>query len=146
MSLLRMISHLHVIDLKRPNYSAGFTITFLRLAKECHSISYDAMVAWNAIVFARYMMLAFENRIQRDERAARTLFYTACNELSDITWIEGGFRLLLKTFLDIIADKYLLEDMKSNPCSKHLSPHSPLHYEINCSSACDICLFMSAHY
>jgi hypothetical protein len=83
--------------------------SFLRLTKECHSISYDAMTAWNAIVFARYMMLALENRIQRDERSMGTLFYSACNELSDITWIEA-FRLLVETFLEVVADKYLLED------------------------------------
>ena len=37
--------------------------------KECASRSYDAMTVYTAIVFARYMMLALENRIQRDERA-----------------------------------------------------------------------------
>jgi hypothetical protein len=83
--------------------------SFLRLTKECHSISYDAMTAWNAIVFARYMMQALENRIQRDERSMGELFYSACSELSDITWIEA-FRLLVETFLEVVADKYLLED------------------------------------
>jgi hypothetical protein len=83
--------------------------SFLRLTKECHSISYDAMTAWNAIVFARYMMLALENRMQRDERSMGALFYSACNELSDITWIEA-IRLLMETFLEVVADKYLLED------------------------------------
>jgi hypothetical protein len=67
------------------------------------------MTAWNAIVFARYMMLALENRMQRDERSMGALFYSACNELSDITWIEA-FRLLVETFLEVVADKYLLED------------------------------------
>lgn len=83
--------------------------SFLRLTKECHSISYDAMTAWNAIVFARYMMLALENRMQRDGRSMGKLFYSACDELSDITWIEA-LRLLLGTFLAVIADKYLLGD------------------------------------
>jgi hypothetical protein len=83
--------------------------SFLRLTKECHSISYDAMTAWNAIVFARYMMLAIENRMERDERTMGTLFYSACNELSDITWIEA-IRLLMETFLSVVADKYMLED------------------------------------
>jgi hypothetical protein len=83
--------------------------SFLRLTKECHSISYDAMTAWNAIVFARYMMLALENRMQKDERSMGVLFYSVCNELSDITWIEA-FRLLVETFLEVAADKYLLSD------------------------------------
>jgi hypothetical protein len=37
------------------------------------------------------------------------LFYSVCNELSDITWIEA-FRPLVKTFLEVAADKYLLKD------------------------------------
>ena len=49
-------------------------------------------------MFARYMMLALENRIHRDERSMGKLFYSVCNELSDITWIEA-FRLLLETFI-----------------------------------------------
>jgi hypothetical protein len=83
--------------------------SFLRLAKECHSISYDAMTAWTAIVFARYMMLALENRTQKDGRSMGALFYAACDELPDITLIEA-LRLLLETFLEVTADKYLLED------------------------------------
>jgi hypothetical protein len=80
--------------------------SFLRLTKECHSISYDAMTAWNAIVFVRYMMLAIENIMHRDGRSIGTLFYSACDEMSDITWVEA-FRLLLETFLEVTADKYL---------------------------------------
>jgi hypothetical protein len=83
--------------------------SLLRLTKECHSISYDAMTAWTAIVFARYMMLALENRAQRDDRSMGALFYAACDELSDITVIEA-LRLLMETFLEVTADKYLLED------------------------------------
>jgi hypothetical protein len=83
--------------------------SFLRLTKECHSISYDAMTAWNAIVFARYMMLAVENRAQRDGRSMGPLFYSVCAELSDIVWVEA-LRLLLETFLEVTADKYVLED------------------------------------
>jgi hypothetical protein len=83
--------------------------SFLRLTEECHSISCDAVTAWNATVFARYMMLALENRTQRDERSMGSLFYSACNELSDITWIEA-IRLLMEIFLNVVADKYLLED------------------------------------
>jgi hypothetical protein len=83
--------------------------SFLRLTKECKSISYDAMVAWNAIVFARYMMLALENRMQKDDRSVGELFFRNCDELPDITWAEA-FRLLLETFLEVAAEKYLLAD------------------------------------
>jgi hypothetical protein len=83
--------------------------SFLRLTKECRSMSYDAMSAWTAIVFARYMMLALENRIQKDDRSFGELFYHNCDELSDITCMEA-FRLLMETFLDVAAEKYLLAD------------------------------------
>ena len=36
--------------------------TYLKLGKETRSISYDALTAHTAIVFARYMMLALERR------------------------------------------------------------------------------------
>ena len=42
--------------------------SFLRLTRECQSISYDAMSAWVSVVFARYVMLAYLNRLDVDER------------------------------------------------------------------------------
>jgi IS4 transposase len=86
----------------------------LRLTKECQSISYDAMTAWVAIVFARYMMLALENRMQEDGRSWGELFFAHCDELSDITWIES-FSLLMKTFLSVAAEKYFLADDEIEP-------------------------------
>lgn len=56
----------------------------LQLGKECASRSYDGMTAYIAVVFARYVMLALENRLQRDERAFGSLFFAVCDELSDI--------------------------------------------------------------
>ena len=38
------------------------------LTRECQSISYDAMSAWVSVVFARYVMLAYLNRLDVDER------------------------------------------------------------------------------
>jgi len=40
--------------------------SYLNLSKECRSISYDAMTAHTAIVFARYMMLSLESREAND--------------------------------------------------------------------------------
>ncbi len=34
--------------------------SYLRLSKECHSLSFDAMSAHTAVVFTRYMMLSIE--------------------------------------------------------------------------------------
>ena len=81
----------------------------LQLGKECASRSYDAMTAYTAVVFARYMMLALENRMQRDERAFGVLFYALCDELTDIKFAESVF-LLMKAFHDAAAEKLFLTE------------------------------------
>ncbi len=85
--------------------------TYLKLTKECHSLSYDAMTAYVAVVFARYMMLAIENRTRRDERTFGEIYCLMSNELSDITWLEA-FRLLMEVFLSAVTDKLSLTDKK----------------------------------
>ena len=81
----------------------------LRLTKECHSTSYDAMVAWNAIVVSRYMMLALDKRLEEDSRSFGELFFDICDELPDIT-LAKALMLLLDTFLSVAAEKYFLAD------------------------------------
>ena len=83
--------------------------SFLRLTKECRGISYDAMTAYVAIVFARYMMLALENRHQKDERTFGILFYAVCDELPDITLIES-LHLLMSSFAKFLMDKLFLSE------------------------------------
>ncbi|MGL5719460.1 MAG: IS4 family transposase [Alphaproteobacteria bacterium] len=81
--------------------------SFLRLTKECKSINYDAMTAYVAVVFARYMMLSLTNRIERDDRTIGGLFYQTCDELPDIAWIEA-LRLLTTIFLETVREKFSL--------------------------------------
>ena len=61
----------------------------LNLIKECHSLSYDALTAHTAIVFARYILLALEQRINEDVRTLGELFYLIADELADITFSES---------------------------------------------------------
>lgn len=81
--------------------------SYLKLSKECNSLSYDAMAAHTAIVFARYMMLSVENRQESDTRTLGEIFYYLSDEMSDITWIQS-FHLLMQTFLNTITDKLSL--------------------------------------
>jgi len=81
--------------------------SYLRLTKECHSTSYDAMVAWNAIVMSRYMMLALDKRLEEDSRSFGELFFDTCDELPDISFGKA-LLLLLDTFLNVVAERYLL--------------------------------------
>ncbi|ODM25337.1 MULTISPECIES: IS4 family transposase [Clostridia] len=81
--------------------------SYLKLSKECNSLSYDAMTAHTAVVFTRYMMLAVENRQTSDLRTLGEIFYCITDEMSDISLIQA-FHLLMQVFLDTITDKLSL--------------------------------------
>ncbi len=83
--------------------------SYLRLGKECRSVSYDAMVAHVTIVFSRYMLLAVEQRENRDMRSLGELFYLSADELPDIRYMEA-LRLILSKFAELIQEKTVLEE------------------------------------
>lgn len=83
--------------------------SYLKLTGECRSMSYDAMTAYVAIVFARYTMLSAENRVQLDGRTLGELFYAACDELPDITWIES-FRILMELLVATMTGELFLTE------------------------------------
>ena len=67
------------------------------------------MVAWNAIVVSRFMMLALDKRLEEDPRSFGELFFAICDELPDITLVKA-LMLLMDTFLNVVAEKYFLAD------------------------------------
>jgi hypothetical protein len=85
--------------------------SYLKLSKECNSLSYDAMTAHAAVVFTRYMMLAVENRQVLDNRTLGEIFYLLTDELADITWIKA-FHMLMQAFIDAISDKLSLSSQQ----------------------------------
>ena len=78
--------------------------SYLRLTTECRSISYDAMTAYVAIVMARYMMLAVEQRMNTDERSFGELFALTAEEMPDIRFVEA--LELLRSRMDAIIEEY----------------------------------------
>jgi len=66
----------------------------LNLAKEIQCRDYDALIAHTSIVFMRYMFLAYQCRIETDQRTFGDLFYCCCDEVSDISFIEALYRIL----------------------------------------------------
>ena len=50
--------------------------SYLKLSRECNSLSYDAMSAHTAVVFTRYMMLSHESREANDQRSMGRYCYT----------------------------------------------------------------------
>ena len=87
--------------------------SYLKLGRECNSLSYDAMTAHTAVVFTRYMMLSLESREANDNRSLGELFLYFCDEMSDITWIQA-FQMLLQIFRTILNEYSELSDEKIN--------------------------------
>lgn len=85
--------------------------SYLRLSKECNSLSYDAMTAHVAVIFTRYMMLSVENRESKDERSLGELFLYFSDELSDITWIQA-FQVMLQMFRKLLSNDCELSEDK----------------------------------
>lgn len=63
--------------------------SYLRLQKECHSISYDALTAHVSVVMVRYMILAVFQRQNDDHRALGELFYVMLTEIEDISFQQS---------------------------------------------------------
>ncbi|BEU87286.1 transposase [Selenomonas sp. TAMA-11512] len=83
--------------------------SYLRLEKDCRSLSYDAMTAHVSIVFTRYMFLAVEQRECKDDRSIGELFYLSIDELSDLCYAEA-VRLLVSLFAARVQERMLLDE------------------------------------
>ena len=84
--------------------------SYLNLISECHSLSYDALTAHVAIVFARYMLLALEQRKDEDNRTLGEIFFYLTDELADITFGESFQIILRAMFEGIYAVFQVTED------------------------------------
>lgn len=62
------------------------TKSLLKLQKEFQSRSYDALICHTTIVFARYIVLSWQNRCSTDDRTLGGMFYELSDEVSDLDW------------------------------------------------------------
>ena len=62
------------------------TKSLLKLQKEVQGRSYDSLVSHTTIVFARYIVLSWQNRCNTDERTLGGMFYELCDELKELDW------------------------------------------------------------
>ena len=51
-----------------------------------HGRSYDSLVSHTTIVYARYIVLSWQNRCNTDERTLGGMFYELCDELKELDW------------------------------------------------------------
>lgn len=83
--------------------------TYLRLQKECHSLSYDAMTAHVAIVMVRYMILSVFQRQDEDHRALGELFFVMLTELEDITF-NHSMMILVEAMFQTVKSVFRITD------------------------------------
>lgn len=83
--------------------------SWLKLAKECHGLSYDALTAHVSLVFTRYMLLSIVQRKSEDPRSLCELFYVLCDELADITYNES-MRIIVEAMLESIKNIFSITD------------------------------------
>ena len=79
--------------------------SYLKLAKECRSISYDALNAHVAIVFTRYMMLSVAKRQNEDDKTICELFFCLLDEMEDITFSQS-MQIILEALLDTVVEYF----------------------------------------
>lgn len=87
--------------------------SFLRLAKEFQCRSYDSMTAHTTLVCIRYMMLAVENRDNKDSRASGNLFYEYCDEVADLDFTHA-FLYILDLFTKTLRENLFLSESVIN--------------------------------
>ncbi|MGI6332968.1 MAG: IS4 family transposase [Zhaonellaceae bacterium] len=75
------------------------TKSLLKLQKEFQSRSYDALISHTTIVFARYIVLSWQNRCSTDQRTLGGIFYELCDEINDLDWTVA-----LQQLIELIED------------------------------------------
>jgi len=79
--------------------------SFLKLAKEIQSRSFDALTAQATLVCCRYIMLELAKRENADPRTLGTLFHAVCDEMRQIAFQEA-FALLLKLLEETLSSAF----------------------------------------
>ena len=83
--------------------------SYLKLAKEFEGRSYDMLTAHTAIVFIRYICIAWEQRKNVDSRCFGDIFFLVSDELTDIQFAQA-FELILIALSETLHDALFLSD------------------------------------
>jgi len=75
------------------------TKSLLKLQKEFQSRSYDSLISHTTIVFARYILLSWQNRCSTDDRTLGGMFYELCDEVNELDWAVA-----LQQLIELLED------------------------------------------
>lgn len=85
--------------------------SYLHLAKESRSISYDALTAHVSIVFTRYMLLSVAQRRNEDDKTICELFFCLADEMDDITFSQS-MRIIIDALMDTIMEHFHITEQQ----------------------------------
>lgn len=102
--------------------------SYLKLVKECRSISYDALNAHVAIVFSRYMMLSVAKRRNEDDKTICELFYCLMDELDDITFSQS-MQIIMEALLDTVMEFFHITEAQLEEFTSSFINHLPKYMQ-----------------
>ncbi|EKN69961.1 IS4 family transposase [Schinkia azotoformans] len=79
--------------------------SLLKLEKEFQSRSYDGLISHTTIVFARFIVLSWQNRCNTDQRTIGGLFYELCDEVNELDWAVA-LQQLIELFQDALKQAH----------------------------------------
>ena len=100
--------------------------SMLKLETGCHSLSYDALTAHTAIVFARYMLIAVETRLNEDDRTGGEMFFIICDEIQDISF-QKSMLLILQSVIEVTTEKLGLAEDKVDDLMNEIISRLPVY-------------------
>ena len=102
--------------------------SFLQLAKECQSRSFDAIVANATLVCCRYIMLSIGKRTTSDPRTLGTLFFAGCDEIQQTSFCEA-LAILLNLFEQTLKTVGLSTEQVLNRLAEFIDKLPPVFKE-----------------
>ena len=102
--------------------------SYLHLAKECRSLSYDALTAHVAIVFTRYMMLSVAQRRNEDDKSICELFFCLMDELDDITF-DQSMRIIIDALMDTVMEYFHITEQQLEEFTASFVQRLPEHMQ-----------------
>jgi hypothetical protein len=103
--------------------------SYLRLGSEFQQLSYDAITAHTAVVFLRYMLLAIEERNEKDSRTIGELFFHCCDEMPDMRFSQV-LGMMLEMLRDALNDMIFLSDAQIDAIIDSFITKIPSHLRI----------------
>ena len=110
--------------------------SYLKLAKEFEGRTYDMMTAHTAIVFIRYICIAWEQRQTQDPRCFGEIFFLINDELLDISF-ANALELLLTALIHTLRDSLFLTEVQIDSLLDNFFSKLPISFVETLSRNCE---------